>query len=178
MDEHVITTEWVPFAPDEIAYHDYVEGTYNTFSCTCHQPLADRDAATRHAAEWGRCMMCLGSGTISINPHASSGCDSCAGSGRSEPGTVMVQARVTASFVREVAALLPAEFGLCDVVTVLLDRLPPARDRGAEALLSVAAGLIRYLEVQGEVVLCSVPDYVPGDGAEQRHHDPRWIRVS
>ncbi|MEV1004443.1 hypothetical protein [Nonomuraea sp. NPDC050202] len=172
MDEHVITVAWVD-APDEIAYHDYVEGTYNSFSCTCDLPLPDRDAATRHAAEVGRCLMCLGSGTISINPHDSGGCDTCGGSGRSEPGTVMIQARVTESFVKEVASLLPAEFGLCDVVAVLEQRMKG----GAEAVLSVAAGLIRYLEVQGEVVLCTAPDFLPGDGVEQRYDDPRWLRV-
>ncbi|GAA2209700.1 hypothetical protein GCM10009850_051590 [Nonomuraea monospora] len=172
MDQHVITTEWVD-APDEIAYHDYVEGTYNTFSCTCDQPLADRDAATRHAAEVGQCLMCLGSGTISINPHHSGGCDSCAGSGKSAPGSVMIQARVTQSFVKEMAALLPAEFGLSDVVEVLGRRM----EGGAETVLSVAAGLIRYLEVQGEVVLCTAPDFLPGDGVEQRYDDPRWLRV-
>ncbi|MEV0823787.1 hypothetical protein [Nonomuraea rubra] len=172
MDEHVITTEWVD-APDEIAYHDYVEGTYNSFSCTCDLPLPDRDAATRHASEVGRCPMCLGSGTISINPRESGDCGSCAGSGESEPGTVMVQARVTESFVREVAALLPAEFGIRDVVAVLEQRMPG----GVEAVLSVAAGLIRYLEVQGAVVLCTAPDFLPGEGVEQRYDDPRWLRV-
>ncbi|MEV0614568.1 hypothetical protein AB0I81_14665 [Nonomuraea sp. NPDC050404] len=176
MDEHVITTEWIN-APDEIGYHDYVTGTFNSFSCTCGQPLPDRRAAIRHAAASGRCQMCLGSGQISINPHDRGGCDGCGGSGKGDPGTVMVQARVSERFVKEVAALLPGEFGLTDVVAVLNERMPPP-DGGPPAMLSVAAGLIRYLEVQGMVVLCTAPDYPPAAGEEQRYDDPRWIRVA
>ncbi|MGW4792617.1 hypothetical protein ACWEPC_09425 [Nonomuraea sp. NPDC004297] len=175
MDEHVITTEWID-APDEIAYPDYVEGTYNSFSCTCGLPLAGREAATRHAAEVGRCQVCLGSGRISINPHDSDGCEVCDGSGKSAPGTVMVQTRVTESFVREVASALPAEFGLSDVVSALDERMPRTAD-GMQATLSVAAALIRYLELQGTVVLCTAPDFLPADGVEQRYDDPRWLRV-
>ncbi|MEV4170524.1 hypothetical protein [Nonomuraea sp. NPDC049709] len=175
MDEHVIRVEWVN-APDEIAYHDYEKGTYNAFSCSCDLPLADREAATRHAAEHGRCLMCLGTGELSINPRESGGCASCEGSGESESGPVMIQARVTESFVKEVAALLPDEFGLVDVVGVLDGRMPQGQG-GVETVLSVAAGLIRYLEVQGRIVLCTAPDYLPADGLEQRYGDPRWIRV-
>ncbi|GAA1638117.1 hypothetical protein GCM10009733_039070 [Nonomuraea maheshkhaliensis] len=179
MDEHVISIGWVD-APDEIAFHDYAEGTYNSFSCSCGLPLADRDAAARHASEYGRCVMCLGSGEIPINPRDTGGCGSCGGSGRAEPnagaGRVMVHARVTESFIREVAELLPEEFGLTDVVGVLERRMPQGSG-GVEAVLSVAAGLIRYLEVRGEIVLCTVPDFLPGDEVEQRYDDPRWIRV-
>ncbi|MEV4086972.1 hypothetical protein AB0J43_42590 [Nonomuraea fuscirosea] len=183
MDEHVISIGWVD-APDEIAFHDYAEGTYNSFSCSCGLPLADRDAAARHAGEYGRCVMCLGTGEISINPRDTGGCGSCGGSGRAEPGAgaeagkgpVMVHARVTEGFIREVAELLPEEFGLTDVVAVLEGQMPPGSG-GVEAVLSVAAGLIRYLEVRGEIVLCTAPDFLPGDGVEQRYDDPRWIRV-
>ncbi|PZG11784.1 hypothetical protein [Nonomuraea aridisoli] len=175
MDEHVITIRWVD-APDEIAFHDFAQGTYNTFACGCGVPLADREAAARHAAEHGQCPMCLGAGTISITPHDTAGCDGCGGSGSTggtEPRTVTVEARVTESFVREVAELLPDEFGLTDVVAVLEGRLRG----GVETVLSVAAGLIRYLEVQGRIVLCRAPDYLPGEGVRQRYDDPRWIRV-
>lgn len=177
MDEpHVITTEWVD-APDDISYRDYVAGTYNTFRCTCAAPLKDREAATLHAAEWGRCVVCLGSGTVSIAPFHSDGCDSCAGSGAGRPGAVVVQAQVTEDFVREVAELLPGEFGLPDVVAVLQEHMPPECG-SMETVFSVAAGLIRYLEVQGLVVLATAPDFVPGEGVEQRYGDPRWIRTS
>ncbi|MGW0806590.1 hypothetical protein [Nonomuraea sp. NPDC002799] len=80
---------------------------------------------------------------------------------------------VTEEFVRETAALLPEEFGLAEVVALVEGRL---RGR-VEAVLPVAAGLIRYLEVRGQIVLCTPPDYLPGHGVEQSYGDPRWIRV-
>lgn len=170
MDEHVISIGWVD-APDEIAFHDYAEGTYNSFSCSCGLPLADRDAAARHAGEYGRCVMCLGTGEISINPRDKGGCGSCGGSGQAEPGAgaeagkgpVMVHARVTEGFIREVAELLPEEFGLTDVVAVLEGQMPPGSG-GVEAVLSVAAGLIRYLEVRGRSCCVRRPIFCRGMG--------------
>ncbi|MEV4568649.1 hypothetical protein AB0K12_33185 [Nonomuraea sp. NPDC049419] len=172
---HVITTEWVD-APAYIGYRDYVAGTYNSYRCSCAVPLADREAATLHAAEWGRCVTCLGSGLISIAPFHSDGCHNCDGSGQSRQGAVVVRARVTEDFVKEVADLLPAEFKLQDVVTVLQQHMPPECG-SMETVFSVAAGLIRYLEVQGLVVLGTAPDFVPGEGVEQRYGDPMWIRT-
>nr|SBP01255.1 hypothetical protein BN4615_P10771 [Nonomuraea gerenzanensis] len=172
MDEHVITIRWVD-APDEIAYHDYVEGTYNSFSCTCDLPLPDRVTAAQHASEVGRCLVCLGAGTISINPHHSGGCETCGGSGTSGPAALLHQTELTESLLKEVAALLPEEFGLREAVALVEGHV----QGGAEAVLSVTKALIRCLEVQGEVVLYTVPDFVPGEGVEQRYDDPRWLRV-
>ncbi|MFG1706902.1 hypothetical protein ACFLIM_27290 [Nonomuraea sp. M3C6] len=173
MAEHVITIEWVN-APDEVSFHDYAGGTYNSFTCTCDLPLPDRDAAARHAAESGQCPVCLGTGQISINPRETSGCGTCDGSGKK---AVTVRARVTEEFVQEMAALLPDEFGLGDVVALLQEHMP-AQNGGVETVLSVAAGMIRYLEVRGQIVLCSAPDFVPADGVGPSYDDPRWIRIS
>lgn len=157
MDEHVITIRQV----GEVARH----------ACGCGLPLADRDAAARHATDHGLCPRCLGAGALAVGPLETGDCDVCGGSGR-----VTVEARVSESFVREMAGSLPDEFELTDVVAALEGRLPPGRN-GVESVLSVAAGLIRYLEVQGRIVLCTAPDYLPGDGVRQRYGDPRWIRL-
>ena len=174
MSEHVITIEWID-APDEVAFHDVVEGTYNSYACSCGVPLADRDTAARHAEETGQCSTCLGSGTISVGPRDADGCGACDGSGRASAGTF--RATVTEEFVQDVAALLPEEFGLEDVVALVGERMmATAGHGGVQAVVSVAAGLVRYLEVRGQIVLCTAPDYVPGDGVLQTYGDPRWIR--
>ncbi|MBF8194689.1 hypothetical protein ITP53_55395 [Nonomuraea sp. K274] len=171
MTEHVITIRWVD-APEDVGFDDFVEGTYNSFTCTCELPLADRDAATVHAAESGQCPTCLGSGQISPNPRDTGGCQTCDGSGRTK--TVTVRARVTEEFLKDMAELLPAQFGLEEVVALLEAHLP---DRGADTVLPVAAGLIRYLEVRGDIVLGTAPDYVSDDGCGRAYDDPRWIRT-
>ncbi|MEV4802411.1 hypothetical protein AB0K18_20540 [Nonomuraea sp. NPDC049421] len=172
---HVITTEWVD-APKFIGYRDYMAGTYNAYHCSCAVPLPDREAATLHAAEQGRCVTCLGSGMISVAPFHSDGCHHCDGSGKNQQGAVVVQAQVTEDFVKEVAGLLPTEFRVQDVVEVLRQHMPP-HCGSMETVFSVAAGLIRYLKVQGLVVLGTAPDFVPGEGVEQRYGDPMWIRT-
>ncbi|MFC4119063.1 hypothetical protein [Nonomuraea zeae] len=161
MSDHVITVEWIS-APD---------GVLDSYACSCGLPLDDRDIATRHAEESGQCTTCLGSGTVDAD-----GCGTCDGSGQAGSGTF--RATVTEEFVQDVAALLPAEFGLNDVVRLVGERLLETSGQGGiQAVVSVSAGLVRYLEVCGQIVLCTAPDYVPGEGVQQTYGDPRWIRL-
>ncbi|WP_052423035.1 hypothetical protein [Nonomuraea candida] len=175
MDEHVITIEWND-PPDEIGCHDHAAGTYTTFSCSCDLPLTDRDAATRHAAELGRCLVCLGSGTFAAHPRDSVRCDTCEGTGKELRPRLRPDFPLTPGLLRDLALLLPEEFGLDDVLAMLREHLPYASG-APDSLLSMAAGLVRYLEVRGVIVLCTVPDFLPAEGVEQRYDDPRWIRV-
>ncbi|GAA3571900.1 hypothetical protein GCM10022419_060940 [Nonomuraea rosea] len=179
MSEHVITS----------GGGDAPDGTHHSYTCSCGHPLDDRDAAARHAEETGRCTACLGSGTNGSNgTNGTNGtneandandpnrCGACDGSGRASAGTF--RATVTEEFVQDVAALLPAEFGLDDVVRLVGERMLEAVGHGGvQAVVSVSAGLVRYLEVCGQIVLCTAPDYVPGEGVRQTYGDPRWIRL-
>ncbi|SDK49211.1 hypothetical protein [Nonomuraea jiangxiensis] len=151
-------------------------GCGDSFGCACGLPLGDRDAAARHAARSGLCPACLGSGQAAPGQDTPGDCEICGGSGSAAARNITVQARVTEDFVRKVAALLPEEFGLGEVVALLRQHMP--RSGGMETVLSVAAGMIRYLEVQGHVVLYSAPDFVPAEGIEQNYRDPRWIRIT
>ncbi|MEO3874458.1 hypothetical protein ABGB18_37180 [Nonomuraea sp. B12E4] len=159
-----------------MAEHVITAHSADSFDCACGLPLDGRAGAVRHAAQSGLCAACLGSGQAATGRDVTGDCGACGGSGDAAARSVTVQTRVTEEFVRRTAALLPDEFGLAEVVALLERHLP--RSGGMETVLSVAAGMIRYLEVRGQIVLCSAPDFVPAEGIRKNYSDPRWIRTS